>query len=127
MLEMLIKNGIAGHLEKNKLYAEDIIWQREVYPIYIIVKNNFRYCMQNKLLTRQQILNFKYQLNKYVKKKKYTGVKFKNDCHEVYSKLKDTSISKKQMFKLNAYLLPVIELADHAEACRDIAHLETCK
>lgn len=126
MLNLLIKTFIRKANKKKKLYAEDLIWQKEVYPLYIIVQNNFKYCMQNRLLTRQEILNFKYYLNKY-SKNKYTGIKFKNDAHEIYTKLKDTSISKKQMLKLNSYLEPSIKLAYHGKAIEHIKHLSIIK
>lgn len=127
MLQMLIKDLLKKHMKSKNLYAEDIIWQKEVYPLYIITQNNFRYCMQNGLLTRQEILNFKYYLNKCVPKSKYVGIKFKNDAHEIYTKLKDTNISKKQMLKLNGYLKPTIKLAYQADACEHIKHLVIVK
>lgn len=127
LLQMLIKEALKKHLKSKNLYAEDLIWQKEVYPLYIIVQNNFRYCMQNRLLNRQEILNFKYYLNKCVQKNKYARVKFKNDAHEIYTKLKDTSISKKQMLKLNAYLQPTIDLAYQANSCKQIKHLAVIK
>lgn len=126
ILNLLIKIFIRKANKKKKLYAEDLVWQKDVYPIYIVVQNNFRYCMQNRLLTRQEILNFKYYLNKY-SKSKYTGIKFKNDAHEIYTKLKDTSISKKQMLKLNSYLEPTIELAYQANSIAQIKHLSVIK
>lgn len=127
LLQMIIKDLLQKHLKKKNLYAEDIIWQREVYPVYIVVQNNFRYCMQHGLLNRQEILNFKYYLNKCVSKNKYARVKFKNDAHEIYVKLKDTSISKKQMLKLNSYLQPTIDLVYQANECKHISHLAVIK
>lgn len=128
MLKGLLKCYLKKQEKKREpIYAEDLIWQREVYPFYCVTQNNFKYCMHNGLLSRQEILNFKYQLNDCVKcKRKYQGIKFKNDAHEIYSKLKDTSISKKQMLELNKELQPYIS-ADRNTEYKIVKHLAIVK
>lgn len=127
MLNWLIKDVIKETNSKKRLYAEDIVWQQKVYPFYIVVQNNFRYCIHHRLLNRQEILNFKYYLNKYIKQKKYANIHFANDVHEIFTKLKDTSISQKQMIKLNSYLEPTIELAYQTKPIAYIKHLAIIK
>jgi len=105
MLQMITKLLLNKTFKTNKTTdAADIIWKNKVYPIYVMVRNKFIFCMQHKLLKRQDILNFKLLLNKSINKKKYLRTNFKNDCHEIYSKLKDTKVSKKQMLALNKFL-----------------------
>ena len=105
MLQMITKLLLNKTFKTNKTTdAANIIWKNQVYPIYIMVRNKFIFCMQHKLLKRQDILDFKLLLNKSINKKKYARIKFKNDCHEIYSKLKDNKISKQQMLTLNKFL-----------------------
>lgn len=127
MINSIIKAILNKNIKKKNLYAEDVIWQKEVYPLYIITQNNFRYCMQQGLLNRQEILNFKYHINKCVNQKKYSRCKFENDAHEIYTKLKDTTITKQQMIKLNSYLQPTVDLACQANSCKHIKHLAVIK
>ena len=131
MFNFLLKNFIGKQKAIHEpIYAEDIVWQNKVYPYFVITQNNFRYCMHNGLLSRQEILNFKYHLNKCVKnQKKYARTKFNNDAHEIYVKLKDTSISKKQMIKLNEFFQPTLKLADEMNNLefKKIKHLAVIK
>ena len=90
---------------KNKTrVAEEILYPKTVYPIYLQVQNNFKFCMQNRLLTRNEVLEFKFMINSSVKQKDYKYEKWTNDTHEIYTKLKSTNISRKQMLVLNNYL-----------------------
>lgn len=94
---------------KQSLYAEDILYDtQQVYILYSVTQNNFKYCMHNKLLKRQNILEFKFMLNKFVNQNEFVHEKFENDAHEIYRKLKSKSISKKNMLSLNEFLLPFI-------------------
>jgi hypothetical protein len=92
------------HKQLGSRNAEDLIYPTAVYPIYVEVQANFKYCMQHKLLKRQDILEFKELLNRCVNLKEFKNEKFSNDCHEIYRKLKNTSISAKNMKCLNKYL-----------------------
>jgi hypothetical protein len=94
----------ATHKNFTSRYAEDLLYPTTVYPIYLQVQSNFKFCMQNRLLKRQDILEFKELLNRSVNLKDYRFETFDNDCHECYRKLKSTSISVKNMKCLNCYL-----------------------
>lgn len=97
--------------QKKPIYAEDIVYNTDkVYILYSIVQNNFNYCMKNRLLKRKDILEFKIMLNKFVYQNDYKHEKFKNDAHEIYTKLKSKTISKSHMFELNEFLQPFIAL-----------------
>lgn len=128
----MLRGLLKGYFKKKEkarepIYAEDLIWKREVYPYYCITQNNFKYCMHNGLLSRQEILSFKSQLNDCIKnKRKYSGIKWKNDAHTIYTLLKDTSISKKQMIKLNKELQPYIS-ADQNTEYKIVKHLAIVK
>lgn len=104
MLKMLLKYSMKKYLKNRSTPVENILYPTEVYPIYLKVRDNFKYCMQHKLLKRQDLLEFKYKLNKFIDFKKYKYEKFKNDAHEIYTKLKDIDITKSQMSELNMYL-----------------------
>lgn len=105
MLQMLNKILINRYANPVKQYTTDeIIWETQVKYYYYIVRNKFIYCMQHKLLHRQAILTFKAYLNRYIYLNKYKNIKFKNDAHEIYTKLKDTHIRKEKMLKLNKFL-----------------------
>lgn len=109
MLQMLLKYFFKKQQRKSKpTFAEEIIYKREVYPLYLQIQNNFRYCMQNRLLKRKDILEFKEMLNKCVELKDYRFEKFENDAHEIYTKLKSTSITKKEMLMLQDFIQPYI-------------------
>lgn len=129
MLQGLLKGYFRKKAkEREPIYVEDLIWQREVYPYYCITQNNFKYCMHNGLLSRQEILSFKDKLSSCIKnKRKYNGIKWKNDAHTIYTLLKDTSISKKQMLKLNEELQPYIEFANQNEVYKKVQHLAIVK
>ena len=116
---------------KQSLYAEDIIYNtQQVYIIYSVVQNNFKYCMHNKLLKRQNILEFKFMLNKFVNQNEFVHEKkFENDAHEIYRKLKSKSISKKNMLSLNEFLQPFItvEIPQQTDAVSKYGNLIVVK
>ena len=70
----------------------------DVKPIYLETVELFKYGIQNKCLSRKDILEIKNELNKVING--YENFKPKNDAHEIYAKLKDKSISKSQMESL---------------------------
>lgn len=110
MLRMLIMNFLKKKAKPAKRsYVETILYPKEVYPLYLLVQKNFNYCMKNKLLKREDILEFKEILDSYINTKRYKREKFKNDAHEIYRKLKSTDITKSQMLKLDDYLNQFIQ------------------
>ncbi|MDP4143100.1 MAG: hypothetical protein Q8936_01275 [Bacillota bacterium] len=119
MLQKIIRFFINSKKTRQSLYAEDIIYRREVYPFYVSTSNAFRYCMQNRLLKRKDILELKDMLNGCINQKDYRFEKYKNDAHEIYSKLKSTSITKNEMLMLNDYLqqfvveIPQLKMVGH--------------
>lgn len=105
MLQMILKIAIRKYLKpRKKVYVEQLLYSKEVYPIYIKVQKEFNYLVKNKLIKRPQLLEFKRLINSYINTKYYSDYKFKNDIHEIYKKLKDTTFSKKQMLSLKAYV-----------------------
>lgn len=91
-----------------KITAEQIFYKQKVYPIYVETTNCFRIALQNKMLTRKEILEFKSMLNKALvgELKKYGKCKFENDAHEIYTKLKSHHIQEKDMIALRDYVMP---------------------
>lgn len=104
MLKILINNFMKKHIKGTNLAAENIVYMDQVYPLYLKTQSSFKYCMQHKLLKREDILEFKYMLNNFIDTKKYKHEKFKNDAHEIYRKLKDIDITKSHMSKLYRHL-----------------------
>lgn len=101
MLQMILKALIGKHCKPKKpRYAEDILYPKQVYPLYLCVHQTFNYCIKNKLMKRDDILYMKEMLNGYVDKSCYKNIKFQNDVHEIYKKLKSHDINPKQMQKL---------------------------
>lgn len=110
MLQGLLKRRFKRQESTRKpIYAEDIVYNENgTYILYSIVQNNFNYCMKNRLLKRKDILEFKVMVNKFVNQSEFKNEKFKNDCHEIYSKIKSKSISSANMLLLNEFLQPFI-------------------
>ncbi|NFM47512.1 hypothetical protein FDB72_15530 [Clostridium botulinum] len=94
--------------KRNKITAEQIFYKQKVYPIYLETRNYFRIALQNKMLTRKELLEFKGILQHALKGnlKTYYGQKFENDAHEVYTKLKSHHIQEKDMIALRDYVMP---------------------
>ena len=65
-----------------------------------------KYCMKNKLLDRQQILDFKNVLNEHLgsHKESYSNFNFKNDLHEIYVKSKNNVLTSKDYKELKMVL-----------------------
>jgi len=60
---------------------------------YEIAKTTFNCAMKNGQLTRKEILGLKDLLNQMLKgNRKYDSYYFKNDCNEIYVKLKDGNL-----------------------------------
>lgn len=109
-LQKTIRNLIHKYIpyHKHTTVAEEILYPREVFPIYCDVQNNFKFCMHNRLLSRNEILEFKAMLNDSINLKLYRHQKYQNDAHEIYSKLKDKRISRKRMLLFNEFLTPYL-------------------
>jgi hypothetical protein len=68
---------------------------------YEIAKTTFNCAMKNGQLTRKEILGVKDLLNQMLTgTKKYDSYYFKNDCHEVYVKLKDGNLGMLEYQKI---------------------------
>lgn len=80
---------------KQQLELEDILLRKEIEPYYQHAKNLFHDAMQSRSLSREQILYLKKiideSLGEYINDYKCT--RYKNDAHEIYSKLKSSHIS----------------------------------
>lgn len=93
---------------KKQITADLIFYNKKTYPIYLEVRNCFRIALRNKILTRTDILEFKELLNKSLEGnlKQYQSYKFKNDAHEIYTKLKSHHITENDMTALKDYIEP---------------------
>ncbi|MDP4094878.1 MAG: hypothetical protein Q8920_16150 [Bacillota bacterium] len=103
MLTYLIKVLIHKYIPKNTPYAEDIIrggkegleaqiaisqkcTDNSLYPL---CRDLFKGALQNKRLNRLQLLYIKETVTGFLGEyKRYYNQRYKNDAHEIYSKLK---------------------------------------
>jgi hypothetical protein len=80
---------------KQQLELEDILLRKEIEPYYLITKDLFNNAMKSRNLSHEQILYLKKIINdslgNYINDFKYT--RYKNDCHEIYSKISSSHIS----------------------------------
>lgn len=80
---------------KQQIELEDILLRKEIELYYQQAKNLFHDAIQNRSLSREQILYLKKiideSLGEYINDYKHT--RYKNDAHEIYSKLKSSHIS----------------------------------
>jgi hypothetical protein len=78
-----------------QLELEEILLRKELEPYYLRAKDLFNNAIKSGNLSREQILYLKKiiddSLGSYLNDFKYT--KYKNDAHEIYSKLKSSHIS----------------------------------
>ena len=76
-------------------------------PIYVEVRDRFKSLVQNGDFKRQQILQFKSELDHKLSTHKYTydTFSFENDMHEIYIKLKSSKLTTEDY----VYLKGVIE------------------
>jgi hypothetical protein len=123
---MIIKQMLSLLLHKRQLYAEDIInkkreeeiaatlslTQDEIYnSMYHEVKELFQTAMRSRRLTREQILYIKNMLNGFLKPySRYYSQRYKNDAHEIYSKLKSPFLSNKEYQKISSFILNCIRI-----------------
>ena len=60
-----------------------------------------KFCMKNKILNREQILNFKSEVNNHLgENKNHYTFEFDNDLHEIYCKIKHKSLKSKDYQEL---------------------------
>lgn len=80
---------------KQQMELEKILLRKEIEPYYLQAKDLFHDAIQAGNLTHEQILYLKKiideSLGDYINDYKYT--RYKNDAHEIYSKLKSSYIS----------------------------------
>lgn len=80
---------------KQQLELEEILLRKEIEPYYQMAKDLFNNAIKTSCLNREQILYLKKVINEslgdYINDYKYT--RYKNDAHEIYSKLKSSHIS----------------------------------
>jgi hypothetical protein len=109
-----------------EVHAEDIInkrkeaeieatlalTQEEIYnSMYSQVKELFQTAMWSRRLTREQILYIKNMLNGFLKPyNKYYNQGYKNDAHEIYSKLKSPFLSNREYQKISQFILSCIRI-----------------
>lgn len=86
--------------------------QDEIYnSIYHDVKELFKSAMRAKRLTREQVLYIKQMLNEFLKPyRQYYINRYKNDAHEIYSKLKSPFLSNKEYEKISSFILECIKI-----------------
>lgn len=76
---------------------------------YFKVKNTFNSFMKKGMLNRDSILDFKKYINTNLEKnlKHYEKFYFKNDCQEIYTKLKNSSLNEANYIQMYDYLIKV--------------------
>lgn len=105
MLQMIIQYLLYKKVPKPNYQKINLVrYELDVLPFYIITKNNFSYCMKNKLLKRGDILYIKGMIDNCIEVKYYKSTKFKNDAHEIYAKLSNKYITQEQMLEINSYI-----------------------
>lgn len=97
------KSGVKTKSSSNtRQYEPKTITNKE----YDELIKKLKYCMKNKLLTREDVLSFKKEivdlLNTY--NKDYSKFKFENDMHEIYVKLKNKHLNSENYVNLNRYI-----------------------
>jgi hypothetical protein len=110
MLKQLIRNFLRDTFAKNYITAQDIVMQQQpsveailsvpqeevVGSIYPECRDLFKQAMQDKRLTREQIIYFKDKLNERLgTNRRYYNKSYKNDAHEIYTKLKSPFLDNK--------------------------------
>lgn len=68
------------------------------------ISNQFNNLIKNKKLNRNDVITIKELLNEGMNTGIYKDYKFKNDAHEIYIKIKDKQLSKKQLDIIKSYL-----------------------
>lgn len=86
--------------------------QSDIYnSIYEDVKELFKSSMRAKRLSREQVLYIKQMLNEFLKPySKYYQNRYKNDAHEIYSKLKSPFLSNVEYQKISNFILECIRI-----------------
>lgn len=129
MLQMIIKRLIEKTCKPARgvpRSVEDILYPSKVYPIYLCVQQTFGFCIKNKLMKRDDILAFKYMIDKCIKNQNvYRNIKWQNDVHFCYKKLKSHDISAKQMQKLLDFVNQFV--VDIPEPTATVKHLRVIK
>lgn len=110
-------------------YVEDILYNQRVYPIYSEVQQRLTYCLKNKLINRDELMTFKYMLNKYIRNSyAYKDKKWKNDAHEIFTKLKSHYIKTKEMKRLLKYVNQFyIDIPEPIQKFKTVSYLKVIK
>lgn len=91
------KNNIKNNTKKVTQFKPKVIENND----YDNLVNTLKFCMKNKILNREQILNFKSEVNNHLgKNKNHYTFKFDNDLHEIYCKIKHKSLKSKDYQEL---------------------------
>lgn len=82
---------------KGDKFKSRIVENKDYIELVTILKS----FMKNKILSREQILDFKEQVNNHLgESKNHYKFKFDNDLHEIYSKLKNKSLKSSDYAEL---------------------------
>lgn len=75
-------------------------------PYYSECRDKIKYLMQEQKLDREELLLFKQELNKMLGQSKevYKKIKYENDMHEIYIKLKSKRLTSEKYITLIDYL-----------------------
>jgi hypothetical protein len=80
---------------KQQMELEEILLRKDIEPYYQMAKDLFNNAIKSGSLTREQILYLKKVINEALGDfiNDYRTTRYKNDAHEIYSKLKSSHIS----------------------------------
>lgn len=78
---------------------------------YNYAKDKFKELLKGKRLTREQILYLKQLINSCIPKEHMAiyKINYKNDCHEIYCKLKSSFISEEDFKRIIGFLTMIEE------------------
>lgn len=88
--------------KKGGIAATLCVPQEEVYNTqYFQTKDFFNSSIKSRKITREQILYIKFMLNEFLKEyKEFYPNRYKNDAHEIYSKLRSPFLDNSHYSKI---------------------------
>lgn len=114
--------GKLSTLPRSRLTAEEIIAasthsiqvrSEDIEEEYEGLKNYFKSLLQNKKLSRYDILAIKEYLYTHVRQ--YDKKKFKNDIHAIYTMLMARDLTKKHIYTIANYLESIDDMSAKTE------------
>lgn len=107
------RGNIPKNTEEKQIINYDAIIANDnsTSELYKYAKETFNILLKEKRLTREQILYLKQIINSCIPKEHMDlyKIKYKNDCHEIYCKLKSSFIDQETYERIISYLTMIKE------------------